>query len=90
MLLFGKVLRHMVDEEFRQEQMRLRSSITHFMKQCYRERHPTKSQRDILRHVADVESGKVNMDHWLWNKLLALMFDSTDVFILQDKLRKVN
>lgn len=89
-LLFGKVLRHQVDEEFRLEQMRLRASITHFMKQCYRERHPTKSQKDIFRHVADVEAGKINMDHWLWSKLLGLMFDSTDVFILQDKLRKVN
>ncbi len=59
------------------------------MKICFREKNPLMSQREILKQVAEIESGRSPLEHWLWTKMLAQMFDATDAFILQDKLRKV-
>lgn len=88
--VFGKCLRNQVDEEFRAEQLRLRKAIITHMKQAYKERYTHRSLKEILKCIADLECGKAQVEHWLWNKVINQLFDSTDSFILQDKLRKIH
>jgi hypothetical protein len=65
-MAFGKVLRNQVDEEFRDQQVAMKASLTNHMRQVLRERYTTKTQGDLNRMLADLESGRTMVDHWLW------------------------
>ena len=47
--LFGKVLRHEVDEEFRYTQLTIKSNIQQVLKTFLREKHPTKSAVELQK-----------------------------------------
>ena len=46
--LFAKVLKNECDEEFRFIQVHVKATLEQVLKQVYREKHPLKSEKDLI------------------------------------------
>jgi len=89
-LLFGKVLRHEVDEEFRYVQLTIKSSVQQLLKQALREKYPTKASAEVNRILTMITNGKILMEQAIWQKIIRHMYEAEDVEILSSNLRLIN
>lgn len=80
--MFGKVLRHEVDEEFRYVQLTIKSSVQQLMKSNLREKYPTRSSAEINKLLIDIQNGKVMMEQSIWQKIIKHMYEPNDFEII--------
>ena len=88
-LLFKKVLRNQLDEEFRYVQITIKNTVYQLLKTFLSQKYPAKISYDIQKMIVDIENGKSLIDNWLWQKILNQMYDKTDQFIIFEKLKKM-
>lgn len=69
-LLFGKVLRHEVDEEFRYVQLTIKSTIHQLLGIYLREKQPQKSSACTNKIISEVREGKQHLDFSIWLKII--------------------
>ena len=86
-LLFGKVLKNEIDEEFRYVQHTIKSTTIQMLKTFVKEKHPNKSTAAIEKVMLDLQSDKVQVEYSIWNKIINHMYEAKDVEILHKNLR---
>lgn len=87
-LLFGKVLRNEIDEEFRYVQHTTMGRITQWLRTFVKEKHPNKSTADVEKLMIDLQSDKIQVDFSIWNKIVNHMYEAKDAEILHKNLRE--
>ena len=64
--MFGKVLRHEVDEEFRYVQLTIKSSVQTLLKKALQEKYPAKASAELNRILTMITNGKILMEQAIW------------------------
>lgn len=86
-LLFGKVLRHEVNEEFRKNVLTMRKNVENLMKNLISEKNPQKGLDFINRVFSKYQSGKQAVEFNIWNKVVYTLFEQTDAMVIEDRAR---
>ena len=75
--VFGLILKHMCDEEFRQVQAQLKETSRHLLLLQLRERNPLKSASDIETLVQGKINGQLVEEEWVY--IVSYMYNEADV-----------
>lgn len=88
-LIFGKVLRHQVDEEFRYVQLAIRNNLLVMLNGLLSDKYFNKSQTFINQALTDIKDGKVLLEYSMWKKIVEHMYDSQAALEVENKLRQL-
>lgn len=75
--LFGLVLRHDIEEEFRTRQQAMLKNIVDMVKQNITSKYPSKRANDLEKMMNDIQGGKAPVEYSIWSKVVRSMFSGS-------------
>lgn len=84
--LFAKMLKNECDESFRPRQEQVKDSLNKLLKEIVREKHPHKSEKDIVKVIEGIQKGRI--DEWMWKKIIQHDYAEQDAVIIEDIIRE--
>lgn len=87
-LLFGKVLRHEVNEEFRRNVTALTDRLDNLILQQIMEKNPMKGKNYVNAVYLNIKTDKMPIDYLVWNKILFVMHEQMDAMLIEDRLKQ--
>jgi hypothetical protein len=85
-MLFGKVIRHEVDEEFRFVQLTVSSTINQLVKSYLRQKYPGMQIIEMNKLLDDTVAGKSLLSFNIWSRIIDHMYDQRDSAVLKKNL----
>ena len=86
MLLYGKILKNTVNEDYWVTQENLKQALLAQVKACYRERFSMKPVSEVNKHSEDVLADKFMMDLQIQARVVERMYYNKDAKELKEKL----
>ena len=83
--LFAKILKNECEETFRLTQEQVKETLTNLIKVLLKDKHPLKSEAEILKMLAAVQKGRI--EDWMWRKILEHEYDPQDALMIEERIR---